>query len=66
LDFEKIAVERGMPQLQLPVFPVGVTQITSELAFEKRDGQVFYFNTDFAEKLSVTWYNGHDTLVPST
>lgn len=32
-----------MPQLQLPIFPEGVTHITPELAFEKRDGQVTYF-----------------------
>lgn len=33
-----------MPQLQLPIFPVGVTHITAELAFECRDGVVTYFN----------------------
>ena len=33
-----------MPQMQLPLFPDGVEHITSELAFEKRDGQVTYFN----------------------
>ena len=33
-----------MPQLQLPIFPVGVTHLTSELAFMKREGQVTYFN----------------------
>jgi transposase len=33
-----------MPQMQLPIFPDGVEHITSELAFEKRDGQVTYFN----------------------
>lgn len=33
-----------MPQLQLPVFPVGVTHITPELAFERREGVVTYFN----------------------
>jgi len=33
-----------MPQLQLPIFPVGVTHITAELAFECRDGMVTYFN----------------------
>lgn len=33
-----------MPQLQLPIFPVGTTQITTELAFERRDNQVVYFN----------------------
>jgi hypothetical protein len=26
-----------MPQLHLPMFPTGVTHITSELAFEKKD-----------------------------
>ena len=33
-----------MPQMHLPFFPDGVEQITPELAFEKRDGQVTYFN----------------------
>jgi hypothetical protein len=27
-----------MPQLHLPMFPTGVTHITNELAFEKKDG----------------------------
>jgi hypothetical protein len=33
-----------MPQLHLPLFPSGVTQITDELAFWKKDGAVTYFN----------------------
>jgi len=33
-----------MPQMQLPIFPDGVEHITSELAFEKRNGHVTYFN----------------------
>jgi transposase len=33
-----------MPQLQLPLFPEGVTHITTELAFLKKDGRVTYFN----------------------
>jgi DNA invertase Pin-like site-specific DNA recombinase len=33
-----------MPQVQLPIFPAGTTAITPELAFEKRDGRVVYFN----------------------
>lgn len=33
-----------MPQLQLPVFPVGTAAITPELAFERREDQVVYFN----------------------
>jgi hypothetical protein len=33
-----------MPQVQLPIFPVGTTSITPELAVEKRDGRVVYFN----------------------
>ena len=32
-----------MPQLQLPIFPAGVTHITNELGFECRDGTVTYF-----------------------
>ena len=33
-----------MPQVQLPLFPHGTTAITPELAFERRDEQVVYFN----------------------
>jgi transposase len=33
-----------MPQVQIPIFPAGTTKITAELAFEKRGGQVVYFN----------------------
>jgi DNA invertase Pin-like site-specific DNA recombinase len=33
-----------MPQIQLPVFPAGSTEINSGLAFECRDNQVTYFN----------------------
>jgi len=33
-----------MPQMHLPFFPDGVAHITAELAFEKKDGQVAYFN----------------------
>jgi transposase-like protein len=33
-----------MPQVQLPLFPVGTTAINPELAFERREEQVVYFN----------------------
>jgi hypothetical protein len=33
-----------MPQMQLPIFPEGVTYITPERAFLKKDGRVTYFN----------------------
>ena len=33
-----------MPQIQLPIFPAGVTHITPVLAFSKQDGRVTYFN----------------------
>ena len=33
-----------MPQIQLPVFPAGAQEINSDLAFERRDDQVTYFN----------------------
>jgi hypothetical protein len=33
-----------MPQLQLPIFPEGVTHITDLLAFKKEGGQVVYLN----------------------
>jgi len=32
-----------MPQLQLPIFPAGITHITAELGFECREGTVTYF-----------------------
>ena len=33
-----------MPQVQLPILPVGITEINESLAFERRDAQVVYFN----------------------
>lgn len=33
-----------MPQIQLPIFPSQSTAITNELAFEEREGTVWYFN----------------------
>jgi len=33
-----------MPQVQLPIFPHGVTHITPEVAFQVEDGRVCYFN----------------------
>jgi transposase-like protein len=45
IDWERLPKDHAaMPQVQLPVFPVGTTNITPELAFEKRDGRVVYFN----------------------
>ena len=33
-----------MPQVQMPLFPVGTTHLNDSLAFECRDGQITYFN----------------------
>lgn len=33
-----------MPQVQLPVFPHGTIPITAELAVQRKDNQVVYFN----------------------
>lgn len=33
-----------MPQMVLPVFPAGVTEINRSIAFEKRDGKITYFH----------------------
>src|ERR1700693_2324448 len=33
-----------MPQAQLPLFPEGMTPINEVLAFQRRDGKVYYFN----------------------
>ena len=35
-------VREGMPQMQLPMFPAGVTEINSRIAVEARDGRVCY------------------------
>ena len=32
-----------MPQIQMPLFPQGTTELTSHLAYESREGQVTYF-----------------------
>lgn len=34
----------GMAQVQLPLFPVGSSAINAELAFERRENQVVYYN----------------------
>ena len=33
-----------MPQLQLPIFPLGMTSITEDLAFQQENGKVVYFH----------------------
>ena len=33
-----------MPQMQLPIFPAGVTEINSRIAVEKKDGTVYYIH----------------------
>jgi hypothetical protein len=33
-----------MPQLQLPIFSKGVTEVTAHFAYEKQDGQIVYYN----------------------
>ena len=40
----RLKVVYRMPQIQLPMFPDGVSHITSELAFMKEAGRVTYFN----------------------
>jgi hypothetical protein len=34
----------AMPQLQLPIFPRGLTSITEDLAFQQEEGKVVYFH----------------------
>jgi hypothetical protein len=43
-SFSTIRRNFKMPQLHLPMFPVGVTPITSLLAFIKEEGNITYFN----------------------
>jgi len=33
-----------MPQLQLPMFPPGLSSITEDMAFQQEDGKVVYFH----------------------
>ncbi len=33
-----------MPQLQLPIFTEGVTEVTANVAYEKNEGQIVYYN----------------------
>lgn len=33
-----------MPQLQLPIFPPGLTLINQQIGFEKREGRIYYFH----------------------
>ena len=33
-----------MPQLQLPIFPNGLTPINNLIGFEKKEGRVYYFH----------------------
>jgi DNA invertase Pin-like site-specific DNA recombinase len=33
-----------MPQMQLPIFPAGLTAITNEIGFQSQDGRVVYFH----------------------
>jgi len=33
-----------MPQLQLPMFPDGITPITEDLGFQRQDGEIVYFH----------------------
>ena len=46
-----------MPQLQLPIFPLGVTHITALLAFIKEEGNITYFN----DSLPVFSHTEEDT-----
>jgi len=43
-DWQRVVHPAGMPQIQLPLFPASSTAITDELAFEQREGMVYYFN----------------------
>jgi hypothetical protein len=44
VSFGKGSQAERMPQVQLPVFPFGCCRINEDLAFERRDQQVTYFN----------------------
>ena len=33
-----------MPQLQLPIFPTGLTPITNDIAFQQQEGKIVYFH----------------------
>jgi hypothetical protein len=40
-----------MPQLQLPIFPTGLTLINNLIGFEKKEGRVYY--------LGLGWVSFH-------
>lgn len=46
----------SMPQIQLPIFPEGITDITNEIGFKKEDGRIVYFNGH----LPVFMHDEHD------
>ena len=50
-----------MPQLQLPMFPVGVTPITSLLAFIKEERGVAIFAIDFSGRPARKISKNHAT-----
>jgi hypothetical protein len=47
-----------MPQLQLPIFPAGVTEINSRIAVQKEAGRVFYLYGH----LPVFQHDEHDVV----
>lgn len=41
---ERLGYERSMPQLQLPLYPAGVTEINNRIAVRKEGGAVYYLH----------------------
>ena len=54
LFFPECGSNFTMPQVQLPIFPAGVTHINSEVAFEERDGRCTTL-TAICRCLSMIW-----------
>lgn len=48
-----------MPQMLLPIFPAGVTEINDKLAFKKEDGVVTYFSA------TMPVFHHDETDIPS-
>ena len=47
-----------MPQLQLPMFPAGVTEINTRVAVEAKDGRVCYIHGALVNKVVFALMSG--------
>jgi hypothetical protein len=62
----KRLVREGMPQMQLPIFPAGMTEINSRVPVEARDGQVCYVYGHLPVEKLCDALNETRTVFPGT